>query len=137
MKLLVNGFLYESVEDNREGFRNITLNYLKEQGHSESITPKGTIMVYHGTSRKNLDNILKTQSFKGHPWFSLDIETATKFSKQAGKDPVVKLFEVDPSAVLPIGGKDYLSARLEGLTLKGWTSNNNIWHLPGTTEIIA
>lgn len=135
MKLVINGLLYESIEDNSAEFRKITLDYIKDIGYSDSISNRGTIFVYHGTSKKNLESILKSQIFRGFPWFSLDVETAKQYSRQAGKDPVVIMLEIDPMAVSPVGGKTYLSARNKGLTLKGWTTNNNVWHSPGAKDI--
>lgn len=47
------------------------------------------IRLFHGTSKGNQTKIIKQRKFKGFPWFAPDIETAQKFSRQAGGVPVV------------------------------------------------
>lgn len=116
-------------ESNNNFFAKTTLDFVKELGHTKSITPRNTIIVYHGTSKKNADNILKTGKFKGHPWFALDKSTAEKYAKShGGKNDIVLTLEIDPSSVLPVAGS-YLSARMEGLTIHGKDSNNNVWYI--------
>lgn len=118
------------LKENNKFFSKTTLDFVKDLGYSKSITPRNTIIVYHGTSKKNADNILKTGKFKGHPWFALDKSTSQKYSNaHGGKNNVILTLEIDPSSVLPVAGS-YLSARMEGLTIHGKDSNNNVWHLP-------
>jgi RNA:NAD 2'-phosphotransferase (TPT1/KptA family) len=118
------------LEANNNFFAKTTLDFVKELGHTKSITPRNTIIVYHGTSKKNADNILKTGKFKGHPWFVLDKSTSEKYAKaHGGKNDIVLTLEIDPSSVLPVAGS-YLSARMEGLTIHGKDSNNNVWYIP-------
>jgi hypothetical protein len=100
-------------EQIRKFFEKNTKDYLKEAGNEEAILPNGMVKVYHGTSEKNLKGILKDKKFKGHPFFSHDKEIAEKYSKQAGKNPVVHEMQVHPSALTTTG--NYLTARMEGL----------------------
>lgn len=96
-------------------FEKETITFLKDTGFNDSILPNGKIMLYHGTSKKNADEILRTGKFKGNPFFSPDKDIAEKFSRQVkGKQRVVLPIIVSPDAVLPTGG--YLSTRKEGLT---------------------
>lgn len=96
-------------------------NFLNDTGYAASILPNGNVKIYHGTSQKNADAIMKSGKFKGFPWFSPDKSVAEKFSKQAGKNPTILELEVDKSALVPTGG--YLSARKEGLVL----GKDGIW----------
>ena len=105
-----------------ESFSDLTLKFVKDAGHSDSITPQG-LRVYHGTSEKNLKSILKSGKFKGYPFFALDEETATRFGKQAGGKLAVYEFVVDPEFVIPTGG--YLTARIEGLE----RDEDNVWRV--------
>lgn len=137
MKIAHKGYIYESIEDNSAHFRKVTLSALRDAGYSGSITNRNTVYLYHGTSVKNANSILKSGTFKGHPFFSPDKSVAELYAKRNHpRNSTVIELEVDPAAILPTGSDEYYSARLEGLTIHGWSSSNNIWHLPGSVEIM-
>lgn len=98
---------------NHEVFACKTLEFAHEMGFNSSITPRGNLLVFHGTSKRNANSILASGNFRDYPFFALEQEVAERFARQAGKDPVVIAIEVDPGAVIPTNG--YLSARMEGL----------------------
>ena len=90
-------------------------DFLKNTGYEKAILPNGNVVVFHGTSQKNADSIMKSGKFKGFPWFSPEESVAKQYSRQAGKNPTVLKLEIDKSSLAPTGG--YLTARNLGLKL--------------------
>ena len=130
-RFIYKGIVYESNQP-LSSHAQATLNGLKELGYSDSITSRGTILAYHGTSKANINSIMKSMTFKGHPWFALDEATAKRYAQTKGPNYIVMPVLLDPDAVSITGG--YLTARAEGLTQKGWSSSNSIWHLKDAKE---
>lgn len=134
--IVYNGLIYIESTEVKGNFSKMTLDFLKDIGKENLITSRNTIVLFHGTSTTNAENILKQKKFKGFPWFAVDREVAERYAKTKVSNPskiTVLELEIDPDSVLP-SGNSYLSARKEGLTLNGWSSNNNIWHLPESSD---
>ena len=109
------GQVLEQEDKQADFFRKTTEQYVRESGFENAITDRGTIKVFHGTSRANANAIKDSKNFKGFPFFALDQETAKRFAQQAGGTIEIMEVEVDSSALVPTGG--YLTARMEGLTV--------------------
>lgn len=103
-------------EEVKSFFDKVIGEHLTDLGYKQAILPNNNVKIYHGTSQKNANSILKSGEFKGFPFFTPDKEAAQKWAKQAGKKPTVLELEVNKSALSPTGG--YLSARKEGLHRK-------------------
>lgn len=100
-------------DDVKRFFAKTTQDCLRDMGFGNCIQDDGTVVMYHGTSTANADAILASGAFLGFPFFSPDRAIAERFSRQAGKRPVVMEVRLAPDTVLPTCG--YFSARLEGL----------------------
>jgi len=111
----------KATEAEQDLITNQTLGFIQEQGYQDSITDRGTIWVWHGTSAENVQGIESQGSFKGYPFFALDEETAQRFARQAGGRSQLMRVEVDVNSILPTGG--YLTTRQEGLV----RDKNGIW----------
>ena len=94
-------------------FAEMTTNFVRDQGFGESLTDRGTVKVFHGTSRQNADAIRAGGNLTGFPFLALDRATAARFAQQAGGTVEIMELEVDASSIIPTGG--YLTARNEGL----------------------
>lgn len=99
--------------DVKRFFAKTTHDCLRDMGFGDCIQQDGTVVMYHGTSTANADAIQSSGTFLGFPFFSPDRAIAERFSRQAGKRPVVMEVRLSPDAILPTCG--YFSARLEGL----------------------
>lgn len=111
-------------DDLKAFYTKLTLDFLRDTGFADQINENGTILLYHGTSKKNADAILGSGQFKGFPFFSPDPAIAKRFANYAGKNPVVIPVLLAPEAVVPTA--DYFSARHEGLHRQ----EGDVWNIP-------
>ena len=75
--------------DNSDYFRKLTLDFVKSMGHEKNIDENGNLLLFHGTSKKSAESILKLGKFKGYPFFGFDEKTSRQFARHAGPHPEI------------------------------------------------
>lgn len=79
-------------DDNAALFAKGSIQAAIDRGYPESVIDGKYLQLWHGTSEKNQRSILRSGKFVGFPFFSLDEETAMKFSRQAGGKPAHSIY---------------------------------------------
>lgn len=115
-------FIVETNDKKRFAYNKEHTKIRASQGHSKSVEIEIEMkesdridFLYHGTSSKNINSILKIGLHSGnrkHVHLSKDLETATKVGQRHGKDVVV--FKID-------------SAKMRADGIKIWISDNGVY----------